>query len=119
MTSGIKNIIRVFLATEVQIDVKEHMFEVLAFVTDVSSQSREEFLKNSTLMSIIIGVLQHMRNNEKLIQFAALTLSNMSSSSVARLYLKPYETPLMMIGFTDDSLAGIIANILSDIALEA
>lgn len=51
-----------------------------------------------------------------MIQFAALTLSNISTSTGAKHYLKPYESDLMMIGFTDDSLAGIIANILSDIA---
>jgi hypothetical protein len=58
-----------------------------------------------------------MRNQEKLTQFAALTLSNISTASVAKANLKPFETDLMMIGFTDDSLAGIIATILSDIAI--
>jgi hypothetical protein len=85
-------------------------------VTDISSQSREELLKNDTLLSIIIGILQHMKSQDKLIQFVALTLSNMSSSSTAKLYLKSYETELMTIGFSDDSLAGIISNILSELS---
>lgn len=37
----------------------------------------------------------------------------MSSSAAAKSYLKNYESQLMMIGFTDDSLAGIIANIMA------
>jgi len=57
-----------------------------------------------------------MKSQEKLIQFVALTLSNMSSSSTAKLYLKSYETELMTIGFSDDSLAGIISNILSELS---
>lgn len=85
-------------------------------MTDISSQSREELLKNDTLLSIIIGILQHMKSQDKLIQFVALTLSNMSSSSTAKLYLKSYETELMIIGFSDDSLAGIISNILSELS---
>lgn len=85
-------------------------------MTDISSQSREELLKNDTLLSMIIGILQHMKSQEKLIQFVALTLSNMSSSSTAKLYLKNYETELMTIGFSDDSLAGIISNILSELS---
>ena len=57
-----------------------------------------------------------MKNQEKLIQFVALTLSNMSSSSTAKYYLKKYETELMVIGFSDDSLAGIISNILAELS---
>ena len=57
-----------------------------------------------------------MKSQEKLTQFVALTLSNMSSSSTAKVYLKNYETELMTIGFSDDSLAGIISNILSELS---
>lgn len=57
-----------------------------------------------------------MRNQEKLSQFAALTLSNISTTPGAKYELSFFETELMLIGFTDDSLAGIIANILADVA---
>jgi len=85
-------------------------------VTDISSSAREELLKNDTLLSIIIGILQHMKSQEKLIQFVALTLSNMSSASTAKHYLKSYESELMVIGFSDDSLAGIISNLLTELS---
>ena len=64
----------------------------------------------------MLGILQQMKNNEKLIQFVALTLSNISSSSTAKTYMKRYECELMMIGFSDDSLAGIISNILTELS---
>jgi hypothetical protein len=102
--------------TEIPVEVKEQVFEILAFVTDISSQSREELLKNDTLLHIIIGILQHMKNQEKLIQFVALTLSNLSSASNSKIYLKKYESSLMIIGFSDDSLAGIISNILTELS---
>jgi hypothetical protein len=51
-----------------------------------------------------------------LIQFVALTLSNMSSASTAKTHLKKFESELMMIGFSDDSLAGIISNILTELS---
>ena len=57
-----------------------------------------------------------MKNNEKLVQTAALTLSNMSSSSMAKVYLRDYESELMMIGFSDDSLAGIISSIMAELS---
>ena len=46
----------------------------------------------------------------------ALTLSNMSSSPSAKMVLKKYESDLMVIGFSDDSLAGIISNLLADLS---
>jgi hypothetical protein len=104
------------MATEIGVEVKEQVFEILAFVTDISSSSREELLRNDTLLSIIIGILQHMKSQEKLIQFVALTLSNMSSASTAKLHLRRYESELMMIGFSDDSLAGIISNLLTELS---
>jgi hypothetical protein len=57
-----------------------------------------------------------MKSQEKLIQFVALTLSNMSSSATAKHYLKCYESELMVIGFSDDSLAGIISNLLTELS---
>jgi hypothetical protein len=51
-----------------------------------------------------------------LIQFVALTLSNISSASTAKTHLKKFESELMMIGFSDDSLAGIISNILTELS---
>lgn len=104
------------MSTEVPVEVKEQVFEILAFVTDISTQSREELLKNSTLLNIIIGILQQMKNHEKLVQSAALTLSNMSSSASSKVCLKKYESELMVIGFSDDSLAGIISNILAELS---
>lgn len=78
------------MSTEVGIEIKEQVFEVLAFVTDISSQSREELLKNDTLLYAIIGILQHMKNQEKLVQFVALTLSNLSSAATAKTHLKKF-----------------------------
>ena len=49
-------------------------------------------------------------------QSAALTLSNMSSSATAKNYLREYESELMIIGFSDDSLAGIISNIMAELS---
>ncbi len=89
---------------------------MLAFVTDISSQSREELLRNDSLLYAIIGILQHMKNQEKLVQFVALTLSNLSSAATAKTHLKKFESELMMIGFSDDSLAGIISNILTELS---
>ena len=57
-----------------------------------------------------------MKNQEKLVQSAALTLSNMSSSASAKVHLRPYESELMLIGFSDDSLAGIISAILAELS---
>lgn len=57
-----------------------------------------------------------MKNQEKLVQSAALTLSNMSSSATAKNYLREYESELMIIGFSDDSLAGIISNIMAELS---
>lgn len=57
-----------------------------------------------------------MKNQEKLVQFVALTLSNLSSASNSKAYLKKYESSLMIIGFSDDSLAGIISNILTELS---
>ena len=88
----------------------------MAFVTDISTPAREELLKNETLLCVIIGILQHMKNQEKLIQFAALTLSNMSSSANSKALLRPYQSDLILIGFSDDSLAGIIANIVTELS---
>jgi hypothetical protein len=42
------------------------------------------FAKNSQMLAILINILQHMRNQEKLTQFAALTLSSISSASGAK-----------------------------------
>ena len=88
----------------------------MAFVTDISTHSREELLKNDTLLRVIIGILLHIKNQEKLIQFAALTLSNMASSSNSKALLTPYQSDLILIGFSDDSLAGIISNIVTDLS---
>lgn len=90
VTQNIKALLRVVMSLEVNIEVKEQIFEILAFVTDISSQSREELLKNDCLLNIIIGILQQMKNQEKLVQFAALTLSNMGSSPTAKVVLKKY-----------------------------
>ena len=65
---------------------------------------------------MIIGIMRHMKNQDKLVQFAALALNSMASSPSAKMVLKKYESELMMIGFSDDSLAGIISNILSDLS---
>ena len=92
VTKHIKYLLRVLMSVEVPLETKEQVFEILVFVTDISSQSREELLKNKTLINIIIGILQQMKNNEKLVQTAALTLSNMSSSSMSRIYLRDYES---------------------------
>ena len=116
VTQNVKALLRVLMSVEVSMEIKEQIFEILAFVTDISSQSREELLRNDTLLYIIIGILQHMKNQEKLIQFVALTLSNLSSASTAKLHLKKFEAELMMIGFSDDSLAGIISNILTELS---
>lgn len=90
--------------------------EILSFVSDVNAEARLAFSKNSQLLGILIGILQFMRNQEKLSQFAALTLSNISTTPGAKHELSFFETELLQIGFTDDSLAGIIANILADVA---
>jgi hypothetical protein len=116
VSKNIKALLRVLMSTEVSIEVKEQIFEILGFVTDISSQTREDLLRNDTLLSIIVGILQHMKSNEKLVQSAALTLSNMSSSTTAKIHLKKYESELMVIGFSDDSLAGIISNILAELS---
>ena len=47
---------------------------------------------------------------------AALTLNNISNAMSGKSLIKEFETELVTIGFTDDSLAGIVANILADIA---
>jgi len=39
------------------------VFEILVFVTDISTQAREELLKNKTLLSIIVGILQQMKSH--------------------------------------------------------
>ena len=80
------------MSVEVPIEVKEQVFEILVFVTDISTQAREELLKNKTLLNIIVGILQQMKHHEKLVQSAALTLSNMSSSTTSKTYLKHYES---------------------------
>lgn len=46
----------------VSVEVKEQVFEILAFVTDSSPEAREMIAKNFGLMGIIVGVLQHMTN---------------------------------------------------------
>lgn len=116
VTQNIQPLLRVIMSNDVNIEIKEEIFEILAFVSDFSSISREELLKNDCLMNMIIGILQQMKNQEKLLQFAALTLSNMASSPSAKAALKKYESELMMIGFSDDSLAGIISNILAELS---
>ena len=108
--------IRVLLSTEISIDIKEQVLEILSFVSDANADARLLFCKNHQLLGILIGILQHMRNQEKLTQFAALTLSSISAATGSRHELSFFETELIQIGFTDDSLAGIIANILADIA---
>ncbi len=92
------------------------MFEILAFVTDSSQEARELIAKNFTLMGIIIGVLQHMTHQEKLTRLAALTLNNLSNAMSGKSLIKEFESELVVIGFSDDSLAGIVANILADIS---
>jgi hypothetical protein len=67
-------------------------------------------------MGIIIGVLQHMTHQEKLTRLAALTLNNISNAMSGKSLIKEFESELVVIGFSDDSLAGIVANILADIA---
>lgn len=62
ITQNIKALLRVLMSNDISIEIKEQIFEILAFVTDISSQSREELLKNDTLLYIIIGILQHMKN---------------------------------------------------------
>ena len=62
VTQNIKVLLRVLMSTEVVHEVKEHVFEILAFVTDISTHSREELLKNETLLCVIMGILQHMKN---------------------------------------------------------
>ena len=107
---------KLLLSTEISIEVKEQALEILSFVSDVNAEARLIFSRNQHLLSILIGILQHMRNQEKLSQFAALTLSNISSTPGARYELSFFESELIQIGFTDHSLAGIIANILADVA---
>lgn len=63
-----------------------------------------------------MGIIQYMRNCEKLAQLSALTLNNLSTASSAKSIIKEYESELIVIGFSDDSLAGIIASILADLA---
>ena len=92
------------------------MFEILAFVTDASQEARELIAKNFALMGIIIGVLQHMTYQGKLTRLAALTLNNISNAMSGKSLIKEFESELVVIGFSDDSLAGIVANILADIA---
>jgi ABC-type branched-subunit amino acid transport system ATPase component len=41
VTQNIKVFLRVLMCNEVTIEVKEQIFEILAFVTDISSTSRE------------------------------------------------------------------------------
>ncbi len=108
--------LKIVMSSEVSVQIKEQALEILSFVTDVNAEARISFSKNSQLLGILIGILQHMRNQEKLSQFAALTLSNISTTPGAKYELSFFETELMLIGFTDDSLAGIIANILADVA---
>lgn len=108
--------LKIVMSAEVSVEIKEQALEILSFVTDVNAEARISFSKNSQLLGILIGILQHMRNQEKLSQFAALTLSNISTTPGAKYELSFFETELMLIGFTDDSLAGIIANILADVA---
>jgi hypothetical protein len=67
-------------------------------------------------MGIIIGVLQHMTHQEKLTRLAALTLNNLSNAMSGKSLIKEFESELVVIGFSDDSLAGIVANILADIS---
>lgn len=100
----------------ISIEVKEQVFEIMAFVTDSSQEARELIAKNFTLMGIIIGVLQHMTNQEKMTRLAALTLNNISNAMSGKTLIKEFESELVTIGFTDDSLAGIVANILADIS---
>ena len=108
--------IKLLLSNEVSIEIKEQALEILSFISDVNPEARIQFSRNSKLIGILIGILQHMRNQEKLSQFAALTLSNISTAPGAKEELSFFESELIQIGFTDDSLAGIMANILSDIA---
>ena len=41
VTKQIKSLLRVLMSLEVAIETKEQVFEILVFVTDVSSQARE------------------------------------------------------------------------------
>ena len=66
------------------------MFEILAFVTDSSPEAREIIAKNFGLMGIIVGVLQHMTNQEKLTRLAALTLNNISNAMSGKSLIKEF-----------------------------
>jgi hypothetical protein len=57
-----------------------------------------------------------MTHQEKLTRLAALTLNNLSNAMSGKSLIKEFESELVVIGFSDDSLAGIVANILADIS---
>lgn len=59
---NIKVFNRILMSYTVNVEVKEQVFEILAFVTDSSPEAREMIAKNFGLMGIIVGVLQHMTN---------------------------------------------------------
>lgn len=59
---NIKVFNRILMSYTVSVEVKEQVFEILAFVTDSSPEAREMIAKNFGLMGIIVGVLQHMTN---------------------------------------------------------
>lgn len=46
--------------------------------------------KNYGLMGIIMGVLQHMTNQEKLTRLAALTLNNISNAMSGKSLIKEF-----------------------------
>lgn len=80
----------VLLSAEVSIDIKEQVMEILSFVSDIGVETRLTFVKNSLMVRTLVGILQHMRNHEKLTQFAALTLNNIANGPGSRAYLKPF-----------------------------
>ncbi len=80
----IKVLNRALLYTDLSIEYKEQIFEILSFGADSSAETRAALVGNPILIEIIIGILLNMTDCEKLTREAAMTLSNISTAPDAK-----------------------------------